>query len=245
MRRLVDSGWAPSQAAREIEAHGTRPRATPRSGRIPNDRLDLSRAFVDAAAALDERVVEAVLDEMFAGGTFERIVDDRVMPALRALGDAWANGTVSVAAEHAASHAVLRRVSAAFEAAGQLDAERPVLVGLPPGSRHEIGALAFATAARRRGIPVVYLGADVPYESWTDAIEVTHPRAIVIGIATASDLGAALNVLESLSSQAGLLVAVGGPATPDAVLPDGVVRLPDGMNESAVAFEGALATRAR
>jgi MerR family transcriptional regulator, light-induced transcriptional regulator len=44
-----------------------------------------------------------------------------------------------------------------------------VLVGLPPGSRHELGALAFATAARRAGLAVLYLGRDLRIDDWVRA----------------------------------------------------------------------------
>ena len=190
MRRLIDSGWSASQAAHEIEANGvpelpcpTRAIDRPVTTARPTSPGHSWRRPPRSTSAR----VEAVLDELFAAGSFERVVDERVMPALRALGEAWAAGTVSVAAEHAASHATLRRLSAAFEAAGRLDVEFPVLVGLPPGSRHELGALAFATAARRRGIGVVYLGADVPEASWIDAAQVTRARGVVIGIPTIDD----------------------------------------------------------
>ncbi|HET9755185.1 MAG TPA: MerR family transcriptional regulator, partial [Candidatus Limnocylindrales bacterium] len=96
MRQLVDRGWSPSQAAREIEANGVPIPSTPSHPTgVQNEPPgpDLAAAFVDAAAALDERRVEAVLDEVFASGSFERVVDDRLMPVLRALGDAWAAGT--------------------------------------------------------------------------------------------------------------------------------------------------------
>ena len=204
---------------------------------------DQSAAFVEAAASLDDAGVETILDDAFASGSFERVVERRLMPALRALGEAWANGVVSVAAEHAASHAVLRRLSAAFEAAGRLDVESPVLVGLPPGSRHELGVLAFATAARRRGIGVVYLGADVPEQSWRDAAQVTRARAVVIGIPTPADRGAAEGVAHAMTEARGLLVAVGGPGAPDAQLPGAVIRLPDDIPNAATALEQALADR--
>ena len=49
--------------------------------------------------------------------------------------------------------------------AGRCD--RPqVLVGMPPAGHHELGAFAFAVACRRGGLEVLYLGADVPLESW-------------------------------------------------------------------------------
>jgi DNA-binding transcriptional MerR regulator len=250
MRSLVESGWSPSQAAIEIETNGlpTRPLVegeptlAPAAGATTDD---LASAFVGAASSLDERRVEAILDELFARGSFERVIDDRIMPALRALGDAWAAGTVSVAAEHAASHAVLRRISAAFEAAGGprgLD-DRPAIVGLPPGSRHEIGALAFAAAARRRGIGILFLGADVPLESWSDAIAATRARAAAIAIPMSRDRGPARDVVQALSETAGLLVAVGGSAAPDIELPASVLRLPDGIAAAAAAFDQALAER--
>ena len=249
MRSLVGSGWSPSQAAREIETNGV-PTRRPVEGEPAQvagaTAHDLALAFVDAASSLDERGVETVLDDLFVGGSFERVIDDRIMPALRALGEAWAAGMVSVAAEHAASHAVLRRISASFEAAGGLrgEAERSVLVGLPPGSRHEIGALAFATAARRRGLNVVYLGADVPLEGWSDAIAATRARAAVIAISMSRDRGPARNVVQALSETAGLLVAVGGSAAPGTELPPSVLRLPDGIASAAATFERAIAEQA-
>jgi MerR family transcriptional regulator, light-induced transcriptional regulator len=247
MRRLIDSGWSASQAAHEIEANGLPafPAPTVRPQTSDDGTADLAGAFVEAAAALDDARVEAVLDDLFAAGSFERVIDERVMPALRALGEAWAAGTVSVAAEHAASHATLRRLSAAFEAAGRLDVEFPVLVGLPPGSRHELGALAFATAARRRGIGVVYLGADVPEASWIDAAQVTRARGVVIGIPTIDDGPAAQGVAEAVSDLPGVLVAAGGAGVDQADLPASVLRLPNGIVDAAVALDQQLAAVSR
>ncbi len=246
MRRLVDEGWAASQAAREIEAHGVpvSPAPSLRSQGNGLDRdTDMTQAFVEAAAELDDARLEAILDELFAASSFEHAVEQRVMPALRGLGDAWAAGTVSVAAEHAASHAVLRRLSAAFEAAGRLDIESPVLIGLPPGSRHELGALAFATAARRRGIGVVYLGADVPERSWRDAADVVGARGVVIGIPTPEDRESGEGVAHEMSAMGDVVVAVGGLGATGAELPADVIRLPDDIPNAAAALEQALADR--
>jgi DNA-binding transcriptional MerR regulator/methylmalonyl-CoA mutase cobalamin-binding subunit len=250
MRHLIDDGWSASQAARQIETEGIPIAAVAPAPAADTTGLagagadpDLTTDFVDAAAALDERRLERLLDDLFAGSrSFERIVDDRLMPALRALGEAWANGTVSVAGEHAASYAVVRRLSAAFDAAGGAARGRPMLVGLPPGSRHEIGSLAFATAARRRGIGVVYLGADVPGDSWIAALRATKARGIVIGIPTGSDHAPAAEVaVAALRLGGGLLVAVGGAGATDAMFPDAVIRLPDRIGPAAERLEDALA----
>jgi len=250
MRVLVDAGWSPSQAARHIEVEGgvLPPMAAPggpestsstaESFPRPPDRRQAAD-FVGSAAAMDETRVESILDDILASGSFERAVDDRLMPALRALGEAWAAGEVSVAAEHAASHAVLRRLSAAFEAAGTGAVGRPVLVGLPPGSRHELAALAFATAVRRRGVGVVYLGPDVPLQSWVDAVRRTKAQAIVIGAPTTNDLGPAQEVARVGLALDGVVVAIGGAAATSVALDD-VLRLPDGIGPAAKVLADAV-----
>jgi hypothetical protein len=138
------------------------------------------------------------------------------MPAVVALGDAWAAGRIDVAAEHLASHAVLRRLAAAYQAAGRPNTEKgSILVGLPPGSRHELGGLAFAVAARRAGLPILYLGPDLPIEDWVATAERVGARAAVIGSVTPGDRPAAQRVASALlAAHPGLLIAFGGKHPP-------------------------------
>ncbi len=222
MRRLVDAGWTPSTAASAILAGETielpelapsdRP-ATDGAGdeREPAD-ADLIEAFVDAAIAFDTGALEHVLDRMFAAGTFELVADALLLPALVALGGAWADGRLAVAGEHAASHAALRRLAAAYQAAGRsAPAAGAVLVGMPPTGRHELGALAFATAARRAGLPVLYLGPDLPVAEWVATARRTGARAAVIGVLTATDARPAVEVASALrAAQPDLPVLFGG-----------------------------------
>src|SRR3954452_5377476 len=132
--------------------------------------------FLSAAAALDTGGIEESLDGGFALGSFEHVVDSWLFPTLEALGEAWMRGEVDIAGEHAASHAVHRRLSAAFDAAGSRSRGLSVVVGLPSGSQHDLGALAFATAIRRRGMDVLYLGTNVPVSSWQAAVRNREAR---------------------------------------------------------------------
>ncbi len=241
MRLLVEDGWSPSAAASavlEAEARGLpapepssardasgRDRAEagaidaagePGHGRASGHPVEAERLvaeFVTAAAALDQARVEKVLDEMFARGSFEQVAADSILPALRALGEAWASGSVGVAAEHAASNAVLRRLAAAFQAASRPAQGEPVLVGMPPGGRHELGALAFSVVARRSGLPVLYLGPDLPTAEWVRAATESHAVAAVIGAVRAADVSAAEAVAAALhDAHPRLLIAFGGAA---------------------------------
>ena len=238
MRLLVEDGWTASAAARAVADGTAPPVAAARAGRITQATVvsgDPIEAFVFAAAALDGDRIEAALDELFGRGSFESIVDAWLMPAAAALGDAWAAGRVTVAGEHAASAALARRLAGAFGAAARVDGP-PIVVGLPPGSRHELGALAFATALRRRGVAVLYLGADVPVASWLDVRARLQPRLLVVAVVTADDRAAAIEVAAALRrDDDGTPVAFGGRAAAGAasevatstVLPDSIVEAAD------------------
>ncbi len=250
MRRLVDDGWSPNAAAASLrtaddDALRLINTGTPMRGRNADSTNDLPDRFVDAAAALDASRIETVLDEMFARGTFESVATDLVMPALAALGDAWASGRVDVAAEHAASHAVLRRLGMAFLAAGRSAHERDVvLVGLPPGARHELGALTFGIAARRSGLPILYLGPDLPVQDWIEAARQTRARAAVIGVVTPADVDPARRVSVALrAARPGLVIAYGGRSAPDGSADEDSVRLPDDLSSAVDALRGALGSR--
>jgi methylmalonyl-CoA mutase cobalamin-binding subunit len=204
----------------------------------PAEAADLIERFVAAARDLRPDAIAGVLDDMFARGSFERIAAELLFPALEALGEAWAAGRVTVAGEHMASSAVQRRLGQALEAASAWDGrEGRVVVGLPPGGRHELGALAFAVAARRAGLPVTYLGADLPLDDWLAAAG--GASAAVIGVVTARDRNAGLEVARRLlAARPGLVVALGGRgarATP------GLVLLPAGLNESVAALQAVIA----
>lgn len=261
MRRLVAAGWAPGVAAAALLRGDPVAVAASESDTadLPTaaDQASTSAAagvaaatrearrlidrFVGAAIDLDQDGVAHALDDMLARGTFERVAGDLVLPALRSLGDAWAAGRLSVAGEHAASHAVLRRLAAAFEAAGtQVRRTPPVIVALPPGGHHELGALVFAILARRAGLPVAYLGADLPLDDWRSAS--ASATAAVIGVPTEADVDGALAVIRRLRrARPELVVAVGGSAAP--TVPR-VMRLPDDLVEAVALLSATLARKA-
>lgn len=261
MRRLVDEGWSPAAAAKHV---AVAPEASPddvpaerravtsghraasglgrtATGALPHEEAtELTEAFLEAAAVVDPGTVETVLDQAFALGSFEAVAQSWLMPTLTALGKAWAEGWVDVAGEHAAAHAVMRRLSLAFAAAASATRGPRVVVALPPGSLHELGALTFATVARRRGLPVVYLGADLPVQSWARAVHAFPTRAAVLVVPTETDRAAACDAVTALQQAApGLTVAAGGGASAD--LAPGVLALPHAMVEAVDLLESLSA----
>jgi MerR family transcriptional regulator, light-induced transcriptional regulator len=251
MRSLVDAGWSPSAAAAAI-LDGTAPESVAAVAGAtsdgaapdvsPEEAAAITDRFLAAARAVDPAAAVAVLDDLFARGSFERVVTDLLFPALDQLGEAWASGDVSVAGEHMVSSAVHRRLGNMLEAAGSaipIGMSERVVVGLPSGGRHELGALAFAVAARRAGIPVTYLGSDLPIDDWVTAA--ADAGGAVIGAVISRDRGGALDVARRLrASYPELLVAFGGRSAPPTLE---FLRLPAGLRESVAALGNALRAR--
>ena len=132
---------------------------------------------------------------------------------------------------------------------------------MPPTVRHELGALAFSTAARRARLPVLYLGPDLPVQDWVASAEATHARAAVIGVVTVSDIRPAVEVGVALRAAIpDLMIAFGGrsaeragevlAADPRIVAgssgsrPEPPVILPEPLADAVRSLEHALARRA-
>jgi hypothetical protein len=132
---------------------------------------------------------------------------------------------------------VLRRLGTAFEAAGAARAvEHAVVVGLPAGSQHELGVLAFAIVARRAGLPIVYVGANLPTADWLSAT--VAASAAVIGAPTPADRAPARRLAEEMRrARPALIIALGGPAAPAVA---GCLALSSNLTEAADQLRVAL-----
>ncbi|HEV7148977.1 MAG TPA: cobalamin-dependent protein [Pedococcus sp.] len=224
MAELVSAGWSPRQAAEQVAAADGEDTTEGllRFTRSSVDQLEL-QALSRAAAAQDPEAVERALDEAFAVDALEVVVDGWLMPALHLLGTDWHDGRVDVAGEHLVSAAVHRRLGAALDAAGRETSGPRVIVGLGYGVRHELGILAFAVLLRRTGIDVAYLGADLPTDSWVQAVRHHRPDAIVMAAPMGADVVAireTADAVHALDPNVPIYVGgsaqaeIGGPARP-------------------------------
>ena len=168
------------------------------------------RASLDAARVLDPRDSSQALDETLGSARFEAAADHVLMPARAP------SATPGSAARSRLPGACRQPRHSQADGHGVRGGRQrrwgaPVLVGLGPKARHELGALAFAVTARRAGLPVLYLGPDLPVASWVAAATGRLRRAAVIGVPTRSDVRSAVAVLSALREAApSMVLAVGG-----------------------------------
>ena len=114
-------------------------------------------------------------------------LDEVIAPAVEAVGDGWAGGSLSVAQEHMSS-AVFRRVLEWLVGVYRVEGQRPrLVVATPPGQVHEIGALMVAACAAAEGWGITYLGPDLPVADLLAAARDTGARAVALSIVYSSD----------------------------------------------------------
>lgn len=235
MQALIDAGWAPRQAAAQVAS------SAPIGAVVDGGLGEAIEPFLRAAGDLDAAALDRILDDVFARASFEVVADQWLLPVLREIGARWVAGTLRISAEHLAVQAIKRRLVSAFAAASSSLGAPRVIMGLAPGSQHEIGMLAFATAARRAGLDVLYLGPDLPVADWVDAVMRQHARAIVISVPLAVDADAVTQVIAAVRTAApDVCIGVGG--THQDLIADPVHRLGHGIGAGARSLATELTT---
>lgn len=181
---------------------------------------ELQRAYADALLAGTPRAAEVVVREAIEAGLGQATIDDLVIaPALRVVGDLWADGQLSIAEEHAATSISLRVISLqreAFRTARQRSSLRVLLAGAQ-GEHHIVGLEMAASLILAAGYDVRFLGADLPVSQIGHAVDQHSPT--VIGFTTASpvsaaNMPAAFAAVRARDQDVGLLVGGRGVQEP-------------------------------
>jgi excisionase family DNA binding protein len=153
----------------------------------------------------DEAGARHAVTRLVANGGDPVQVCERVLaPALVAIGDAWHDGSVSVAVEHRASgivQAVLGAVGTSFSRAGPR--RGAVVVATPPGNLHGIPAAMVAAALRADRFDVHHLGADVPTTDLVDLAVDVRAELVALSVTVQSpDRTALAEAVEALHAAA-------------------------------------------
>ena len=202
LKARLGEGYRIGEAARLLGAGGDG---------APLDRDALADELVAATEATDAARVERVLEQAFKLSDPAEAIRDVVAPALRAVGDAWEEGRVSIGQEHQTSELVRTRLCT-LAGQGAAGPRGLAVLACVAGERHELGLLTLAVLLQRAGWGIRYLGADTPL---ADALEVARASdATLLCVSATLDEHAreAEPELEKLTARNGFLVLRGGAA---------------------------------
>jgi len=191
--------------------------AGPNEGPAPwADRLEARLLAGDHPGAWG--VVEAAM----SSGLDPAAVYVRLLaPALRDIGMGWVQGTLTIADEHRATAAaarILGRLGPRFIRRGR--SRGRVVIGTPPGERHELAVGMAADHFRGAGWEVVELGCDLPVAEFIRGVrEAGAVTAIAVSVTVEQALRPAHDLLRSLRfADLGPVLLGGGAVTPEVAL---------------------------
>lgn len=229
MRGLIDQGLSAAQAAAAV-SKGLTP-TTPGSdgGAVMPDLA--ARDLLRAIKRLDEESANRILDQSLAALSFDAVAQGVLLPVLRAIGDGWRRGEVSIGQEHFASSLLRGRLLGV--ARGWMTGSGPVAVlACPSGERHDLGLIIFGLALRARGWRIAFLGAETPLESIADTADAIDAALVVVAALDTEPLIAAREALRELGARRRLAIG-GAGGSAESLAEIGALRLERGPVEEA------------
>jgi methanogenic corrinoid protein MtbC1 len=153
----------------------------PGQNQAADSTLDVLRAqWVEACMNFNESSAEQILNQAFSIFPVEAVCLDVLQKGLAEVGELWYGNRMSVQHEHFASGLAIRRLDTLLSASPAPTRNQSIIVGCPPNEWHTFTPLLLALLLRRRGFSVVYLGANVPRQQFTDAVRNAKADLVVL-----------------------------------------------------------------
>lgn len=173
----------------------------------PNTTLDSLRAkWITACTKFSEAGSDQVLNQAFSIFPVEAVCFEILQKGMAEIGSLWYENKISIQQEHFASGLVARRMDALLGASPAPSRTQTVMIGCPPNEWHTFTPMLLSLLLRRRGLNVIYLGANVPAEDFKETVKSVHGKMVILvaqTLITASALQNTAQTLESLQIPVG------------------------------------------
>lgn len=165
--------------------------------------------WVEACLQFSESIAEQTLNHAFSLFPVEAVCIEVLQKGMSEIGERWYENRASVQQEHFASSLAMRRLDALLSASPAPTRNQTVLVGCPPDEWHTFTPLLLALLLRRRGLNVVYLGANVPADQFSATVKNIKANLVVL-VAQQLITAATLQQTALILSSRDISVAFGG-----------------------------------
>jgi DNA-binding transcriptional MerR regulator len=176
-KEQIDSGTDPLAGIVQTAPVST----IPIQNKSPDTTLDSLRVqWIEACLQFSESTAEQILNQAFSMFPVEAVCLDVLQRGMFEIGERWYEDRASVQQEHFASALAMRRLDALLNASPMPTRNQTVLVGCPPEEWHAFTPLLLALLLRRRGLNVIYLGANVPTDQFTMTVKEVGANLVVL-----------------------------------------------------------------
>ncbi len=162
------------------------------SGQVTVTSLDgLRTLWLEACMAYNEIAADKVLNQAFSLYPIEQVCTGILQHGMAEIGMLWYENRASVQQEHFASALAMRRLDTLIAASPAPTRNQTILIGCPADEWHTFTPLMLTLFLRRRGLIVIYLGANVPANRFEETIRAVHADLVILSsqqLSTASTL---------------------------------------------------------
>ena len=146
--------------------------------------------ILEALQRFDPVAVADLLGDAIVGLGSRAFVHELAVPLVHRVGAGWADGEISVAAEHMLIGTLRNLLGGLIQRRTRTG--RPLLLATPAGERHEIGLLLVALLALDSGVNLVNLGVDLPVGEIVAAARHVRARAVGLSVVTGENRARAI-----------------------------------------------------
>ena len=168
-------------------------------------------------------------------------LNERAGPFLDAVGEAWADGRLTVANEHFASERFREFLAGIWWPIAAENNGPTVVCATMPGEHHQLGLQMAAATLALAGLRVVFLGENMPPQDTALAAQMTTAAAVVISVSRAMEPPTVRRQLHELRVALGhrIEIVIGGAGAPAA---DSAAIAPGSLNNLAAWAENLFKT---
>lgn len=178
------------------------PQALPAIYVPPGTTLDsLREQWITACLSFSETNAEQILNQAFSMYPVESVCMDILQKGLAEFGGLWYQDKASVQQEHFASALAMRRLDSLLSSSPAPTRNQTILIGCPSNEWHTFTPLYLSLLLRRRGLNVIYLGANVPTERFEETVSTIHAHLVILVAQTLSTAATLQSAADSLSEQ--------------------------------------------
>jgi methanogenic corrinoid protein MtbC1 len=176
-----------------------------------------SRFLIQALDGQGSAAVSGLLEADTLGVSLARLLNDVLRPALVAVGDGWAAGSISVAQEKEVSELARTILAGLTQRHSVVRENGPVvLAACLEGERHELGIRMVLALLAAQGWNIHFLGADVAPRFIGEAVRLRRPGAVLLSVTLEEHLSALAPTVIEIAEAAGRAgmpqILVGGTA---------------------------------
>ncbi|HEX8316233.1 MAG TPA: B12-binding domain-containing protein, partial [Flavisolibacter sp.] len=128
---------------------------------------------------------EQLLSKQIGEHGIEKVITNIIFLFLERVGILWQTNRLRPVQEHIVSAIIRQKIIYAIDGLPLSKAESPLFIlCLPEGEHHELGLLYVYYLLRKRGMPTIYLGANVPLKDIQYILQVRPPQYLYLHLSS-------------------------------------------------------------